>query len=223
MTFNAILVSLVAHGASLPEGFSPVVSPTDAPKQYEQWASDKGRPGSLACARVWTADSLLCFRTQDGKVRRWVLHEDLRSQNLTLDGLVASARKDALVHLSDVERVPVDGMDKTYWRLRATDGWAAAALLVPGELVAKISSPTPLYVAFPTHDVALIWSSGDPELDHVMLVGAREMYDQMPGQVSPAAHLWTGEEWRRGGEAVRVEQKPESEKSGADGTRTHDL
>ena len=57
-----------------------------------------------------------------------------------------------------------------------------------------------------------------------MLVGVREIYDGMPNQVTPAAHLWTGEEWRRGGEAVRAEEKASDEKkSGADGTRTHDL
>ena len=224
MPLLPLLMLATSFAAPLPDGFVPVVAPTDAPTQYLQWAKANGKGGGLACARVWTADNLLCFRLQEGDVRRWVLHEDLRTRGISLNSLVQAAREDAVAQLSALESVPIEGMKEGYWRLRDARGWAAAALLAPQELIKLTGSKTPLYVALPTQEIAIAWSSGDAELDRVMLIGAREMFDQLTNAVSPAAHLWTGDEWRRGGEATPTEDAASGhEKSGADGARTHDL
>ena len=102
-------------------------------------------------------------------------------------------------------------------------------LLAPESLEAQVG--TPVMAAIPSTDVVLFWKAGDPKVDHVMAVGVREIHDASTQAVSPVVFLWDGSEWRAFAEATPTEPQTESgpsieedpPKSGADGTRTHDL
>jgi len=54
------------------------------------------------------------------------------------------------------------------------------------------------------------WGAGTPELDHVMAVGVREMYDQLDEAVSPMVHTWDGARWHAFGEAKPLPVTPHS-------------
>ena len=45
-------------------------------------------------------------------------------------------------------------------------------------------------MAIPRSGVALAWPSGSSELDKVMAVAVREMYDAAEDSVTPMVHVW---------------------------------
>jgi hypothetical protein len=185
----------------VPEGVRPVVVPIDAPSQYAAFLKSKGESASpLACRTLWEGYSLLCFRVWERKVRRWVTVDDLEAWSVTVGDLETAVAVRAREMVSTgVEAVAVDGMTSTYLRLTDGDGWAASGGLVPEGLTKRLGIP--FLAAIPAEGVFVAWAHGDPELDHVMAVGVRELYDEQPGGVSPFVHAWDGQKWLPFGEA----------------------
>ncbi len=159
------------------------------------------RDADLACEPLWPGVSLLCFRVWEGGERRWVESSDLERWGVGIPELKAALAKQAPSHLKDAEIVEVGGMSEKYLRLADGDGWAAAALLAPQDLAARVGE-RPIRAALPGEGVLLAWKGGSEELDRVMAVGVRELYEGASGGLSPVVYQWDGKAWLPFGEAV---------------------
>lgn len=188
----------VAALAGVPEGIRPVVAPLDAPARFVSWAGDGAR---LACEPLWEGASLLCFRVWEGGRRRWVTSADLAAWGATVADLRAAVARAAPSRV-ELERRPIVDMDAHWWLLRSGDGWSAAGVLAP-DRVAQALGGGPVRAAVPAEGVFVAWRAGDREVDHVMAVAVRELFDQAePTGVSPLVHTWDGTSWTAWARAV---------------------
>jgi hypothetical protein len=193
-----------AWAAEVPLTVTPVLAPPDAPAQYAEFAAAAGKKASLACDTLWTSEVLLCFKVTDGKKRRWVTDADLAAWKTDLAALRASVTERAKAELADQpDAVKVDGTEKTYWLAAEGDGWSAAGILQPALLAEKLGTPTFL-VATPAEGIAIYWPAGDRDLDRIVAVGAKEMFESKEGPVTALVHQWTGSRWVTFGEAIPV-------------------
>lgn len=162
----------------------------------------------LACRVLWKDHALLCFRVWEKDRRRWVTEADLKAWSTTTADLGAAVAGSAAKVLTErVEKVPVDGSEATYLRLRDGDGWAASGVLAPHVLAKRLG--VPYLAAIPAEGVFVAWKHGTPELDHIMAVGVREMHDEQDGGVSPYIYAWDGAKWTPFGEAKPSVATPE--------------
>ncbi len=88
-----------------------------------------------------------------------------------------------------------------YWLAADDQGWSAAGVLAPKALGPRVGA-TRFLAAAPSLDVVLAWAPDAGDLDRIMAVGAREMFEQQRGPVSPRIFAWTGSAWVPYGEAV---------------------
>ena len=75
----------------------------------------------------------------------------------------------------------IEGMAGKWWLSAEADGLDAAGLLFPDRLT-EIAGAVPV-VAVPAQGALLFWVPGDPELDKVMAVAARRIYDSADQRV----------------------------------------
>ncbi len=87
-----------------------------------------------------------------------------------------------------------------YWASQVGDGYDAAGLLHPG-ILAEIAGTTPV-IGVPAVGTFLMWIPGDPELDKVMAVGIRRIFESAPYPVSDKVYRWHNSAWRVWGEVV---------------------
>lgn len=188
--------------AGVPDGVRPVVAPLDAEARYRAWLGRSDGPAaSLACEPLWEGASLLCFRVWEGSRRRWVTQADLAAWRTTTSELRAAVQSAAPEHV-ELERRPIVDMEAHWWLIRSGDGWAAAGVLAP-ERVAERLGGGALRAAVPAEGVFVVWRAGDREVDHVMAVAVRELFDQAePVGVSPLVHTWDGVAWTPWARAV---------------------
>lgn len=181
--------------AGVPDGLRPVIAPIDAPAQYRSFVGRaRGADAQLACDELWKDASLLCFRVWENGRRRWVTHADLRAWGVTLQQLRETVSLRAPSHL-DLEQRPIADMEAHWWVLRSGDGWDAAGVLAPAR-VAEVLGGGGLRAATPAEGVFVVWRAGDREVDHVMTVAVRELFDRaQPGGISPLVHTWDGRSW----------------------------
>ncbi|MCB9678396.1 MAG: hypothetical protein H6737_25055 [Alphaproteobacteria bacterium] len=175
--------------AAIPEGLRPAPAPADAPEAFAK-AFPK-RPG-LACATLLPEHALLCFRVWEEGKRRWVTEADLTTWGTTIEGLrVHVAAKAVEVLKTEPTPQAIVDMPAGYHELRDGDGWAVAPLLQAEALAQKLHGEG-TRVALPRSTVFLAWKPGDAELDRVMAVAVREMYDQADDAVTPMVHVLEG-------------------------------
>lgn len=188
----AVLLWALVASAAPPEGLRPVAAPLDAPSQYAAHLEAAGRPpAQLACGPLAAEQLLLCYRVWEGTARRWVTAADLSAWKTDLDGLRAAVVGPAQQALSGIEQKPVEGMEGTFLQLRDGDGWAVA-LVLHSELVRARLGGGAVRIGVPAEGMALAWAPATPELDHVMAVGVREIYEAQPGGVTPVVLTWDG-------------------------------
>lgn len=184
----------------------PVAAPIDAIQRHQQ-----ARPeaGVLACQPL-LREVALCFRAWEDKKRRWVTVDDVRAWNTDIAGLRERVAAPALAALkSEPHQAPVQGMDHQYWILQDSDGWAVSPLLHPQRLFERMGVPasTEVRVAMPTSGVFLAWAPGSEELDQVMAVAVRELYDPADDAISDLVYRWDGKEWRSWARARKTGEK----------------
>lgn len=186
--------------AAVPAEVTPVLAPADAPAQFAEHVG--GPSPSLACDPLWS-DALVCFKVREGKKRRWVTSADLAKWKVDAPALRATLAERAIAKLADQPKpVPVEGMPGAqYWVAAEGDGWAAAGVLQPSLLAERLGG-APILVAVPVDGVLIAWKIGDRELDRIVAVGVKEMYDAGDGPVTPIVHQWTGARWAPYAEAV---------------------
>jgi len=176
--------------AAIPEGLRPAAAPFDAPARYQAEFPGKS---PLACAPLLPKQALLCFRVWEGGRRRWVTERDLARWRTDLDGLVAGVKSGAEEVLkTEPGRVSVVDFDGHYFELRDGDGWAAAPLLRPDLLASKLGQGS-FRVAIPRAGVFLAWPTGSADLDKIMAVAVRELYESGQDAVTPMVFRAEGE------------------------------
>jgi len=202
----SVLMSLAA--AEVPEGVRPSVAPINMQVQVDAWRAAGDRvAGTLVCEPLWPDAALLCYRNRVGDEVQWVTDTDLIRWKETPESLKAEmVRRSAPFATSQLHTTSVSNMSAQYTFASNADGWGAAVLLHPDAVVAQSGGLLTLFAA-PSYGVVLVWKGGNPELDKVMAVGVKEIYEQRSGSVSAVIHRWTGDEWRPYGEAV---PRPES-------------
>jgi hypothetical protein len=200
-----IALVLSALAGSVPDGLRPALAPSDV---AERWAAQ--RPDAVAgpaCSAVLDGAAQLCFRVWEGRVRRFVTTADLTSWAVDGPALMAAARERSAVHLERFGPAEVVGSatgpggPQVYWVLEDGDGWAAGALL-HAELAAGRVGGTDVRFAVPRTGVLLAWRSGSAELDRIMAVAAREMYDAADDAVTPDVFVWSAGRFVPFGRAV---------------------
>jgi hypothetical protein len=197
-----ILWCFLAWAAPDASALRPVVASVSAPQRHQAWQTAEGLPADpIVCDPLWQDIALLCFRTWEEGKRRWVTASDAASWKTDAKALRALLQEQAPAHAQAAEMVPVQGMNASYLRLVDGDGWAAALALRP-ELLAERLGGLPVRVAMPAEGVLVAWKVGAPELDQVMAVGVREMYEQMSGAVSPRVVTWDGKKYTPFGQAI---------------------
>lgn len=196
-----ILWLVPAAGAAVPDGVRPAVVGLDVPLAVAAWRQREGLPAdALACEPLWPGATLLCWRVWEDGRRRWVLGSDLERWAADAAALRAAVVKAAEARLEGAERVPVGGMEAS-WHRHVDGDWAAAGVLLPDALAAKVGG-LPVRVGVPGDGVLVAWKGGDPDLDRVMAVGVREIFDAQPVRVTPHVWQWDGRAWSPFGEAV---------------------
>lgn len=190
------LFVLVARAAA-PDAVFPVLAPFDAPAQ---WA-EAGHPSPLACDVLWPRETLVCFRVQEGNKRRFVTEADLAQWAVDVVALRAAVTQRAREKLVDQPKsATIEGTQKTYWTSAEGDGWSAAGVLAPELVAMRLGGP--FMVAVPTDRVLLAWRPGDPDLDKIMAVGVKEMFEAADWPVTAVVHRWDGARFTAYVEAV---------------------
>lgn len=191
----------IAWGA-VPDGVFPVLAHDEVPAQ---WVAD-GQPGMLACDALWKGQAVLCYRVRDGKRRRLVTTADLASWGVDAAELrrEVTTRARAALAANPPALTPIEGTGKSYWLAASGDGWAAAGILAPEVVVALVGGSF-LAVA-PVDGAVMYWRPGDRDLDTIVAVGAKEMYERADWPVSPVVYQWTGQTWAPFVEAMPSEE-----------------
>lgn len=189
-------------GAAPERDVRPVVAPLDVDRRWQTHLELQGLPPDrLACAPLWPTAATLCFRVWEGGMRRWVTLSDTGRWGTSTAALTDAVSGLAAPHLAQAELLDVGGTSARYLRLVDGDGWAAAGALLP-EQVAQRLGGSPIHVALPAESVLVAWHAGDGELDRIMAIGVRELYEQTPNPVSAQIQRWDGVRWTPYGEAT---------------------
>lgn len=197
---------VAAAAAAVPANVFPVPAPYDVHQQYAEHLAASGATGPrLACDALWTGEAMLCFKVEEKGRRRWVTEKDLAAWKVDYPTLRAAVTERAIAALAtQPKKTAVDGMTAHYWVAAEGDGWSVAGALHPRLLAEKLGT-VPIAVAIPAEGVLIAWVPGDKDLDRVLAVGVRDMYESQDGPVTPVIHSWTGERWVPYGEAAMKE------------------
>lgn len=196
--------------AGVPDTVRPAPAPEELPAQFAAWARSKARTGEqLVCEALWRGSTVLCFEVIEGESRRWVTTRDLASWGIEPAAFFDSQRARATAEAAKVTLNPlrVEGIPGEYFEVDASARWHAAGLVAPEVLRERLKAETFLVVA-PVAGVVLVWVPGDPRLDKVIAVGAREMFDAGDLGVSPVVHQRLPGRWAPFAEAKAKGKQP---------------
>lgn len=185
--------------AGIPHGLRPVAAPADV--------AEKARASGFTpvCSPIVSDQVNVCFRVWEERRRRWVRPKDLAQWEVEATELLPAIRTASAERLpSLLEKHVVTGQapgpGSTYWMVRDGDGWAAGALLNVDQLQAAAGKGR-IRIAIPSAGVAMLWadptrSGATPqqgaELDHILSVAVRELYERADDAVSPTVFSWNG-------------------------------
>lgn len=188
-------------GATVPDDVRPVLLAQSPADRYSAWRQRQGLPGQqLACAAAGPPGISVCFRRGSSVHQRWVHQPDLEAWRVTVAELRSVVARRAVAEVGRAESVPVVGTPHRY--LRATDeqGWAAAAVLAPQAVVERLGGAFRL--AVPAQGLVVAYRLDGADLDRIMAVGVRELYESQPRSITPSLFTWESGGWRGFGEAV---------------------
>lgn len=167
---------------------------SDAPTLFREQTQGDAAARALVCDPV--VDGLvLCFRVETAGTRRYVTEADLVAWEIDRAALREAAAS-ALTE-SPLTRVEIEGGGH-YWQATAAPGREGTVLLHP-EWLEPVG--TDVLVAVPARGALVAWSAGDPELDKIVAVGARQMFDELDHPVSPVVLRYRGGAWTVWGQA----------------------
>ncbi len=206
-----LLVSLCA--AEVPSGVLPIVEQPGVQISWSEQARESGAEGlaaALAC-RSFAEGLALCFSAPaaEGEGRRMVTLADLEAWQVELPAVEAAAIAAVAAGMSD-ERpgvVQVEGDSRTYLLSAEGDGLDIAGLFDPAALKARLGGAE-LAVGIPAHGVLIAFPLGDRELETIVAVGIRRLWESVEDPITPKVYTWNGESWVVWGEASPGGGKP---------------
>ncbi len=144
----------------------------------------------IACQDV-DEDLVLCLRNEDTELKWWVSYGELEQLGLSFEQAVTSI--EVLAAEVQLEPRTVQEGSGRYWVANHSGG-AAEALLFSPELFAVVGqSPA---VAVPERGVLIAWNRGNRELDRIMAVGVRHLYEASDHPVSSKVMALVDSQWR---------------------------
>jgi hypothetical protein len=208
-----LLVALCA--AEPPDGALPLVDRHGLMISWSEQARAAGAEGEAAvlAARGFAEDLSLFFTVPDGDGRRLVTLHDLGAWEVELSVLEAAALANvaAGINAQRPQVVQVEGDPRSYLLSAEGDGLDQAALFAPEALSARFAGGA-VAVGLPARGVLIAFPLGDRELETMVSVGIRRLWESVEEPVSPKAYRWDGEGWVVWGEAKPSAQgKPAGE------------
>ncbi len=207
--------------AAVPEGVLPALEQPGIQISWSEHARSEGIEGlaaALAC-RSFAEGLALCFTTGPDDARRMVTLADLDAWQADLAVVETSALAGVAAGLSP-ERpqvVQVEGDSRSYLLSAEGDGLDQAALFEPAALQARFDGQ-PFAVGVPARGVLIAFPLGDRELETIVAVGIRRLWESVEDPITPAAYTWNGASWVVWGQA-----KPEAAQPPAGSTLTRPL
>jgi hypothetical protein len=203
--------------AAPPEGLLPLV---DRPGLQISWseqaraAGAEGEAAVLAC-RMFAEELALCFTAPqaDGQGRRMVTLHDLSVWEVDLATVEAAALAGVAAGLSEdrPQGVQVEGDPRSYLLSAEGDGLDQAGLFDPVALQARMDGQA-FAVGIPARGVLIAFPRGDRELETIVTVGVRRLWETVDEPITPKVYTWDGERWVIWGEATpgpRAEPSPD--------------
>ncbi len=198
------LLLLSASSAQVPEGVLPLVERASIQVAWSEAARAMGAEGlaAVVACRPFAEDLVLCFTAPEGDGQRMVTQSDLEAWQTDLAGLEGSAASAVLAGLTAErpQQVPVEGDARTYLLSAEGDGLDQAALFAP-ERLAERCGEQGCAVGIPARGVLVAFPLGDRELETIVAVGIRRLWESLEDPITPVAYRWNGEAWSVWGEA----------------------
>lgn len=196
--FTHILLAFAAARAAVPGPVVPQPLAVDRIGAYIQSAMDEGRTGldTQPACRPFVAPLAMCFFLEDAGQFRVITRGDVLRWGVDLEQVERLAAG-ALTENPLVRRTIEGG--GAYYEVVAPQGRESVVLLHPEWLA--VAGPEPR-VALPNVGVVLVWAAGDPEVDQILAVGARKMFEQEEGALTPLVIRWDGSAYKAWGEAM---------------------
>jgi hypothetical protein len=144
----------------------------------------------IACRDV-EEDLVLCLRNEDMESRWWLSNAELAELGLSFEDAVLSMSPRA--EAVELESRTVHEGSGRYWLATHSDGGAESILFRPELLSIVGARPA---VAVPERGVLVVWNRGDAELDRIMAVGVRQMYENSDQPVSSKVLALVDSWWR---------------------------
>lgn len=188
-----------------PPELRPMAAPADAASRYRVLAEELGKKGAeteILCDLL--AEQLSLCAVQSGGELDYVTRAEAELWGLDRTAISARLRSAAEAGFG-AERpaaASIEGMSGRYWVSAEADGLDAAGLLFP-ERLEQIAGAPPV-VAVPVQGALLFWVPGDAELDKIMAVAVRRMFEAGPQRVSPLIYRWKDGRWGVWGSAVKA-------------------
>lgn len=205
-----LFLSLLApHApAAVPEAVRPSIVSRSVEAQYLDTRASKSPPVvPMACEDFWESEARLCFRVVHGNRREWVTTQHLKRWGVSFEELKSIVIKRSKASASrQLKPVQIGGMEQTYFVASNENGWASAVLL-HSSVLGTVSQQN-VFAAVPAHGMVLVWEGGNPEVDKILAVGVRELYESKSGGVTPIVYRWSGAEWVAFGEAKKNAATP---------------
>ena len=176
-------------------------------ESYQKHTGSQDPGDRLACSS-FSEGLELCFRYADGGKLPYVQQMHLEKWGARTSDLEDLVRLQTVGQVAGGRYAPlsVDGVkDSEYWHSNRKDGLDALALLHPKEAEAFVGGP--VLVAVPEAGMCILWRRGNGDLNMVLSVGVKEMYEKSPHPVSPLVYTWEDEQWVVWGEAMPVDGK----------------
>lgn len=190
------MLLVVAAFAAPPGPILATPEGAGAPAMFKEQAVARGQAGlraELPCDAL-VPSLLVCYRVETDGVRRYVTRADLAGWGVgasDLAGLAAaSATKSPLVEHT------LEGGGT--WH--DAPGALGPSVLLHPEWLAEVGPR--VLVAVPARDALVVWKPDMGELDQVLAVGARKMFDELDHPVSATVLAWDGTSWTEWGEAT---------------------
>ncbi len=192
--------------AEVPAGVLPLVERPGIQISWSEQARDAGAEGEaavLAC-RIFAEDLALCFTTPapDGETRRMVTLADLGAWQVELAEVEQQAVAAVAAGISEQRpgSVQVEGDTRSYLLSAEGDGLDQAGLFHPAALQARFDGGA-FAVGIPARGVLIAFPLGDRELETMVGVGVRRLWESVDEPITPKMYAWDGTSWAVWGEA----------------------
>lgn len=204
--WSLLLLSVCLAGP--PQDVMPLVERASIQVAWSEKVRANGAegPAAVVACRDFAEDLVLCFTVPEGEGQRMVTQADLEAWACDM-AVVEQRAVTAVQEGMSTERpqvVPVEGDTRTYLLSAEGDGLDQAALFSPEALRLRFGG-SDFAVGIPARGVLVAFALGDRELETIVTVGIRRLWESLEDPITPVVYGWNGEAWTAwgGGQARR--------------------